>query len=504
MKGKHALETEIPVANASVFSAERWGLPVKAVKDLGSRLHGIWQRYHHCFTTQRHDTSHFAFTYLRGLMLLPCSRNYANIARSVESPNSDGQNLQHFMSDSPWSATAVFDQIQSEIREDKRLRGGMLTLDESGDVRSGDKSAGAARQYIGSVGKVEMGQVGVALGYYSANVWTMVDAELFLPKVWFDDSHKKLHRQLHIPEDREFKKKIEIGLELTDRARNNGLPFSRFSCDAHYGRSHDFRAELDDRGIQYLADIPCDLQVYLQQPVVGIPSKAKGAMGRPPSRWQVLNGVEAIEVRAIAKMPKIKFTTIDVRSCERGRLRYDCTAITVWTITQDGKVRRERLFMRREADDSISYSLSNAPEKVPLSTLALWRSERYFVERTFQDAKSEGGWDELIARKYRAWMHHTALDALALWFIAQTKLDWEAEHPPDSKLADELQVDKLPALSMANIRLMLQAVMPLQKLSVEQATDQVVKHLVNRSASTRSRLKRQPKKRKKKKRKKPT
>ena len=60
----------------------------------------------------------------------------------------------------------------------------------------------------------------------------------------------------------------------------------------------------------------------------------------------------------------------------------------------------------------------------PLEHLALWRSQRYFAERIFQDAKSEGGWDELVAGKYRAWMHHAALDALALWFSAETKLDW--------------------------------------------------------------------------------
>ena len=47
------------------------------------------------------------------------------------------------------------------------------------------------------------------------------------------------------------------------------------------------------------------------------------------------------------------------------------------------------------------------------------------------DAKSEAGWDELVARKYRAWIHHTALDALALWFVAQTKLDWRAAYPRD-------------------------------------------------------------------------
>ena len=48
----------------------------------------------------------------------------------------------------------------------------MLTNDESGDERAVRKSAGAARQYLGRLGKVEMGQVGVALGYYAADVWT--------------------------------------------------------------------------------------------------------------------------------------------------------------------------------------------------------------------------------------------------------------------------------------------------------------------------------------------
>ena len=504
MKQKHARNTETQSTDSSIFSVERWGLPVEAVKDLGNQLHGLWQRYHPCFTTLRHDSSAYALIYLKGLMLLPNNRNYVNITRQIESPDSDGQNLQHYMSDSPWPALEVYDQIQSEIRHDQRLHNGMLTLDESGDVRSGNKSAGAAHQYIGNVGKLAMGQVGVALGYYAADVWTMVDAELFLPEIWFDEAHKELHRRLHIPDDRQFQTKLAIGLQQIDRAQRNGLPFSRLSCDALYGKSHEFRAELHNRKIPYLADIPCDLHVYLQEPVVGIPSKIPKTIGRPPTQWQVLNGVDPLEVRAIAQLPEIAFKTIDIRACERGRLYYDCARQPVWTITDKGEVRREILFIHRESDGSHTYSLSNASLETPLSTLAQWRSERYFVERTFQDAKSEGGWDELIAQKYRAWMHHTALDALALWFIAQTKLNWAEKHPPDSKLASELQIDKLPALSMANLRTLLQAVMPLKQFSVDQAIDLVVKHLVARSASTRSRRKNQPQKLRNRKRKKLT
>ena len=66
--------------------------------------------------------------------------------------------------------------------------------------------------------------------------------------------------------------------------------------------------------------------------------------------------------------------------------------------------------------------------------------------------KTEAGWDELVARKYRAWVHHTALDALALWFAAETKLDWSQQYPRDSELTRQLEVAVLPALSMANIR----------------------------------------------------
>lgn len=504
MERKHAHERETQTPKPSVFNPARWGLPVEAVKNLGLLLHETWQRFHRCFTTLHHDTSEYALIYFKGLMLLPHHRNYKNVARMIESPDSDGQNLQNFMSDSPWSAAAVFAQIQSEICHDQRLHGGMLTLDESGDVRAGDKSAGAARQYIGNVGKIEMGQVGVALGYYAANVWTMVDAELFLPQNWFDEAHKELRRRLHIPKDRRFQTKIQIGLQRIDHALNNGLPFSRLSCDAFYGKSHEFRAQLHDRKISYLADIPSDLQVYLQAPEIGIPVQPQGSSGRPPTRWQVFNGVEPLEVRAIAQSPAIKFQTIEIRPCERGRLYYDCASQPVWTITEDGTVQRETLFIHRESDGRTSYSLSNAPAETPLSTLAQWRSERYFVERTFQDAKSEGGWDELVAQKYRAWMHHTALDALVLWFIAQTKLNWATSHPPDSKLTAELQIERLPAISMANLRTLLQAVMPLRQLTVEEAMALVVHHLVNRSTSTKSRLQSGVQRTRKRKRKKST
>ncbi len=147
--------------------------------------------------------------------------------------------------------------------------------------------------------------------------------------------------------------------------------------------------------------------------------------------------------------------------------------------------------MRKEHDGTTSYSLSNTGPDISISTLAVWRSERYFVERIFQDAKSELGWDELEARKYRAWMHHSALIALCLWFFTLTRLDWMDAHPRDESLIQELGIDKLPALSLANVRLLLQVVMPIKTLTVDEAIELVATFLYERSCSTRSRLKTQ-------------
>ena len=476
-----------PSEKQTFFDPQRWGLPIIAVNALAESLRSIWSRFRECFTTSTHDTSENAFVYLRGLLTMDTERNYANIARRVTGLEDDGQNIQQFMSDSPWLASSVYTQIQAEIRQCPELVGGMLTLDESGDKRSGPYSAGAARQMIGRLGKVDMGQVGVALGYYQSNIWAMVDAELYLPEEWFDKEHEKLRQRWHIPEATTFTTKVQLGLKMIRQAKAKGISFEIVGSDTTYGRDSEFREALDKEDILYMGDIPKNLHVYTQKPTLGIPVNTPGKRGRPHSRLQVTNGVQSVEVSSLVF--ETTLTPVFIRYSERGLLTYDCAARRVWTVTDKGKVRAEWLLLRREKDGDYSFSLSNAPVDTPLFQLAYWRCERYFAERTFEDSKTEAGWDELVACKYRAWEHHTALDALALWFVAETKLDWARQYPRDPELVHELEVAVLPALSMSNIREMLKAVMPLKQLSPEQSIVLVIKHLVNRSRSTSSRLK---------------
>jgi hypothetical protein len=97
----------------------------------------------------------------------------------------------------------------------------------------------------------------------------------------------------------------------------------------------------------------------------------------------------------------------------------------------------------------------------------------------------EIGWDEFQAQKYLGWQHHLALTILASWFIAQTQYEWAQTHERAPELAQELDIDVLPRLSVSNVRSLLRAVMPLEQLNTQQA----VEHLVNRTYSRKSRMK---------------
>ena len=84
-----------------------------------------------------------------------------------------------------------------------------------------------------------------------------------------------------------------------------------------------------------------------------------------------------------------------------------------------------------------------------------------------------------------------ALTAAALWFVAQTKLVWAQSYARDPALAPQLEVEVLPALSTANGRELLKAVLPLPQLTPTEAMDLVITHLIHRARSTSSRLKSQ-------------
>jgi len=224
--------------------------------------------------------------------------------------------------------------------------------------------------------------------------------------------------------------------------------------------------------------------------VVGRPRR-HSRRGRAPTRLKVLSRHCPHPVGRVARSRHTVWQRATVRQAERGALEADFAVQRVWTLTDTLHVREEWLVIRRDLDGRLTFVLLNDPADTPQEVLIQASCQRYFTERTYQDAKSELGWADFQARKYRAWEHQVALTAAALWFVASVKLCWRQQYERDPELIRQLEVEVLPALSTANVRELLQAVLPVPQLTPEQARQLVVQHLINRSRSTRSRLKAQ-------------
>lgn len=178
-------------------------------------------------------------------------------------------------------------------------------------------------------------------------------------------------------------------------------------------------------GSEYDADIKGGALVYFSEPTAALaaPGVARTNWLQQPG-WRVAEWVQ---------QHPIDWQTLTLRPDARGMLSADLAAYPVGTVRADGRVVAETLLLRRDTT-RITYTLTHAAATTPLLTLAQRKSQRYFVERSIQDAKSELGFDEFQALKYRAWEHHLTLTILASWFIAETRLDWAAEHSRDPDL----------------------------------------------------------------------
>jgi SRSO17 transposase len=422
--------------------------------------------------------------YVSGLLRMKGSRNIAEIAREAQVGE---QNMQHFMSQSPWSGEALIEQVQQSVMGRRELQGGILILDESADEKSGDSSAGAGRQHNGRMGKIDEAQVGVYLAYAKSEHWTLWDGCLFLPEKWFSEGAAGRRAKAGISGERSFQTKVELGWQMIARAKASGLAFEAVAFDSLYGRSFWLRECCEQADIEYYADVPNNYQVYPEQPQLEF---ERNKHGDPGKSFKVVCPAP-LSVTDLARLPHTDWQALTLRPTERGHLQAEFARFPVWTVSSTGTVRQETLLLKREPK-GIRFTLTNAPLSTDLATLAFRKCQRYFVERALQDAKSELGMADFQALKYRAWQHHLALTVLASWFIAETRLDWAEESLSNTHLAHDDQTVGFPHLSMSNVCELLRAALPLRQLSIQQAVALVAQHLDNRASSRRSRLKNHP------------
>ena len=87
------------------------------------------------------------------------------------------------------------------------------------------------------------------------------------------------------------------------------------------------------------------------------------------------------------------------------------------------------LLVAQRSNGEMKYSLCNAARETAFAELATRQGQRYFVERVFEEAKSQLGMGEYQVRKWRGWHHHMALVGIAMAFAFEERLRLEPGNP---------------------------------------------------------------------------
>lgn len=343
--------------------------------------------------------------------------------------DSEYQPLQHFISHSPWDHRPVMDQVAQDV---DRLLGGSpdsgLIIDETAIPKKGKKSVGAARQWCGRLGKVDNCQVGVFASLVNGSSTSLVDGRLYLPKEWTDDRHRC--RVAGVPDEVSFKSKSQLALDVIRHARAQGLRFAWVGADGGYGKEPDFLSALDDDNEQFVVDVHKDQTIYLEDPAPYIPQR-RLTKGRAPSRHTTDTPKTTAEAW-LAAQPEAAWQRIKTRDSTKGTLEVDIITQRVWAWNHsESSARQWHLVARREVGsrETIKYSFSNAPAETPVARLAYMQGQRYFVERSFQDAKESAGMDHYQTRGWLAWHHHMSLIMMAMLFMLETRLEHKNSYP---------------------------------------------------------------------------
>jgi SRSO17 transposase len=146
-------------------------------------------------------------------------KNGWTLAEAAGEVSPDG--MQRLLRTAEWNADAVRDELRCYVVE--RLGpGGVLIVDETGFIKKGTRSAGVARQYTGTTGKIDNCQIGVFLVYATAAGRALIDRELHLPHSWTDDRDRA--RAAGIGDEVGFATKPELARRMLTRTLEAGVP----------------------------------------------------------------------------------------------------------------------------------------------------------------------------------------------------------------------------------------------------------------------------------------
>ena len=279
-----------------------------------------------------------------------------------------------------------------------------------------------ARQYNGNLGKIDNCQAAVFSCLRAGSHALPVGTKFYLPKAWCEDPERC--RKAGVPEDRcLFRTKGELALELVLEASSIGVRFGCICGDGAFGSNPQLFRDLDDMGEIFVMEVHCDQRLYEENPWPCSGPEVDGV--RPVPR---VKGYQPVRFDDwTSALPDTGWERLKVRNSTGGWVEVNYVSQRVWL--RDGKEQSARLWWVlawQNPDEGpkarIHYALIHASADTPASELVKQGVHRFWIERTFQDAKSETGMGDYQTRGWLGWHHHMALVMLAMLFLLKEKL----------------------------------------------------------------------------------
>lgn len=308
------------------------------------------------------------------------------------------QQLQFFLSEANWDADAIAVRTLALLCGDPLVAptpDGVLVLDDTGDRKDGCATDHVARQYLGSVGKIDNGIVAVT------SLWA--NEERYYP----------LHVVPYTPEGRlaggkqdpAFHTKPQLALALVEQAQAAGIPFQAIVADCAYGDNGALEAAPRQRRLPYVL-------------------AHRGTVGRGWAPADVAHSFDD----AARELPLRAWQRIVRRFRDGHTERWWAGELTLLHYGPDKPVRAVCVTTDRRALPELTtwYLTTNLPvEQAPLAEVARLYGLRNWIEQGYKQMKDELGWADFMVRSDRAIRRHWTLVCCAFafcWWHEATEL----------------------------------------------------------------------------------
>jgi SRSO17 transposase len=335
---------------------------------------------------ERAEPRQRVLAYLRGLLSPAERKNSWQLAEVSGDPTPYA--FQHLLRRALWDPEAVRDELRRYVLQHLGDAEAVLVLDETGFLKKGRHSAGVARQYSGTAGKVDNGQIGVFLGYASVLGHVLLDRELYLPKEWTDNPERC--RQAGIPAARRFATKPQLAQQMLARAFTAGVPATWVTGDRVYGNDRRLRLWLEAQPRAYVLAVSGQEYVWLGW------------------RQRQVNTL-------LAALPEEGWTRLSAGDGAKGPRWSDWHWLPLAEPLEPDW--RRWLLVRRSVSDpaDLTAYVVFAPQRTTLEEVVRVAGTRWTIESGFEAAKGEVGLDHYEVRSWTGWYRHITL---AMWAYA--------------------------------------------------------------------------------------